>query len=55
MKKADISWEQFSEKCLELWRSENCPLLPGMAELILEEYNNAAIDAFEEESKHEDD
>jgi len=55
MKTADISAEQFSDKCFEIWRSENCPLLPGMAELILEEYNNAALDAFEEESKIEDD
>ena len=39
-----ISGDAFFDVCEQLWRNENCPVLPDMVECIQDEYNNAAID-----------
>ena len=48
-----VNTDVFFDKCVELWREEGAPLVEGMAELLLEEYNNAACNYFIREQEQE--
>lgn len=39
-----VSMDRFVEVCEQLWRDSRCPLIGDMEGIIIDEYNNDAID-----------
>lgn len=45
----NILYEEWFDACVAAWREKGCPCLPGMEEIITEQYNNVVYQKFEDQ------